>query len=526
MNASDVGGTMGAPDWMMEATTPFSSVLVANRGEIAVRVLRAVRECGLRGVAVYNDLDSDSMHLNFADEKIRLPGEDLASTYLSMDAILDAAMASGADAIHPGYGFLSERSEFADRVIESGLVWIGPSADAIRTMGDKIRAREAMVDALVPVIPGKSIEVSGDEDPLPQLAAAAAEVGYPLLLKASAGGGGKGMRMVEEPKRLRTEYDAASREATAAFGDGTVYVERLLRKARHIEIQVFADRHGTVIHLNERDCSLQRRHQKVIEEAPSPAVNPRLRSLMGEAAVQAARAVDYEGAGTVEFLLSDKGEFYFLEMNTRLQVEHPVTELITGLDLVHMQLSVAAGLPLPIKQSEVGISGHAMEARLYAEDPSSGFLPSIGPIARFDTPDGPGIRVDTGVRSGDEVTTAFDPMLAKVIVHAPDRASAIRRLDQALSQIILHGVRSNIGFCREMLVSETFSGPGVTTDHLDGMDPPSRPEEPIRGILSVIASAAERLGLHRAEFTSGSSIVDQHTGHPGDPFRTLSRNFP
>ncbi|MAE24653.1 MAG: hypothetical protein CMI64_03025, partial [Pedosphaera sp.] len=290
MNASDVGGTMGTPEWMTEATTPFSSVLVANRGEIAVRVLRAVRECGLRGIAVYNDLDSNSMHLNFADEKIKLPGEDLASTYLSMDAILDAARASGADAIHPGYGFLSERSEFADRVIESGLIWIGPSADAIRTMGDKIRAREAMVDASVPVIPGKSIEVSDDEDPLPQLAAAAAEVGYPLLLKASAGGGGKGMRMVEEPKRLRTEYDAASREATAAFGDGTVYVERLLRRARHIEIQVFADRHGNVIHLNERDCSLQRRHQKVIEEAPSPAVNPRLRSMMGEAAVQAARA--------------------------------------------------------------------------------------------------------------------------------------------------------------------------------------------------------------------------------------------
>ena len=264
----------------------------------------------------------------------------------------------------------------------------------------------------------------------------------------------------------------------------------------------------------------------MIEEAPSPAVNPGLRSLMGEAAVQAARAVDYEGAGTVEFLLSDKSEFYFLEMNTRLQVEHPVTELITGLDLVHMQLSVAAGLPLPMKQAEVGISGHAMEARLYAEDPSKGFLPSIGPIARFDTPDGPGIRVDMGVRTGDEVTTAFDPMLAKVIVHAPDRASAIRRLDQALSQIILHGVRSNIGFCREMLVSDSFSGPGVTTDHLDDMDPPSRPEEPIRGILSVIASAAERLGLHRAAVTSAPSIVDQHTGHPGDPFRTLSRNFP
>ena len=405
---------MEPASWMSDSPTPFHSVLVAYRGEIAVRILKAVRECGLKGIAVHNDLDSDAMHLEFADRVAHLEGDDLSSTYLSIEAIMHAARSTGAEAIHPGYGFLSEREEFARAVVESGLVWIGPPPEAIRVMGDKIRARESMINAQVPVIPGKSISISEGEDPLPQLAAAAADVGYPLLLKASAGGGGKGMRVVEEPKLLRSEYQAASREATAAFGDGTVYVESLLRGARHIEIQIFADSHGNIIHLNERDCSLQRRHQKLIEEAPSPAVNPELRRRMGAAAIEAARAVNYEGAGTVEFLLSQRNEFFFLEMNTRLQVEHPVTELITGLDLVHMQLMVAAGNRLKLSQSDVPITGHAMEARIYAEDPSTGFLPSIGPIARFDAPSGPGIRVDAGVREGDEVTTSFDPMLAKL----------------------------------------------------------------------------------------------------------------
>ena len=304
-----------------------------------------------------------------------------------------------------------------------------------------------------------------------------------------------------------------------------MYVESLLGGARHIEIQIFADSHGNVIHLNERDCSLQRRHQKVIEEAPSPAVDPELREKMGIAAIQAARAVNYEGAGTVEFLLSPQKEFYFLEMNTRLQVEHPVTELVTGLDLVHMQLMAAAGIELQLSQDEVSLSGHAMEARIYAEDPSTGFLPSIGPIARFDTPVGPGVRVDSGVRKGDEVTTSFDPMLAKIIVHAPDRDSAIQRLDQALSETILHGVKSNIEFCREILNTETFRGPGVTTDYLEGRPPNQIQNEISTGLIEIIATAAERFGLNKSK---GALLdnQDNHSGHEYDPFTTLTKRFP
>ena len=353
------------PDWMASAPLPFDTVLVANRGEIAVRILRAARESGLRGIAIYSDPDAGSLHVENADEAVHLPGTSLADTYLNGDAIIEAARSTGAQAIHPGFGFLSERAHFANAVKEAGLIWIGPPADAIDTMGDKISARRCMIESGVPVIPGEEISMGGDANHLGVLAAAAARVGYPLLLKASAGGGGKGMRAVHEPKMLRTEYEAAAREATAAFGDGTVYVERLLKDARHVEIQVLADSHGNCIHLNERDCSLQRRHQKVIEEAPSPAVTPEIREAMGKAAVQASKAVDYEGAGTVEFLLSDRGEFYFLEMNTRLQVEHPVTEMITGVDIVQKQFEVAAGLPLGLSQSDIGITGHAMDCLLY-----------------------------------------------------------------------------------------------------------------------------------------------------------------
>ena len=391
---------------------PFDAVLVANRGEIAVRVLTAAREAGLRGVAVFSDADAKALHVELADEAIHLPGQTLAETYLNTDAIIAAAQSSGAQAIHPGYGFLSERADFASAVKQAGLIWIGPPPEAISTMGDKISARLKMMESGVPVIPGEELSVPDGADHLGQLAACAARVGYPLLLKASAGGGGKGMRAVSEPKMLRTEYEAASREASAAFGDGTIYVERLLVGARHIEVQVLADSHGNCIHLNERDCSLQRRHQKVIEEAPSPVVNAELREAMGAAAVMAAKAVDYEGAGTVEFLLSDRGDFFFLEMNTRLQVEHPVTEMITGVDLVLKQFEVAAGMTLGLTQSDIGITGHSMEARIYAEDPSKGFLPAIGDLAMWRAPAGPGIRVDTGVREGDSVTVDFDPMLA------------------------------------------------------------------------------------------------------------------
>ena len=507
---------------------PFDAVLVANRGEIAVRVLTAAREEGLRGVAVFSDADAKALHVELADEAIHLPGQTLAETYLNTDAIIAAAQSSGAQAIHPGYGFLSERADFASAVKQAGLIWIGPPPEAISTMGDKISARLKMMESGVPVIPGEELSVPDGADHLGQLAACAARVGYPLLLKASAGGGGKGMRAVSEPKMLRTEYEAASREASAAFGDGTIYVERLLVGARHIEVQVLADSHGNCIHLNERDCSLQRRHQKVIEEAPSPVVNAELREAMGAAAVMAAKAVDYEGAGTVEFLLSDRGDFFFLEMNTRLQVEHPVTEMITGVDLVLKQFEVAAGMTLGLTQSDIGITGHSMEARIYAEDPSKGFLPAIGDLAMWRAPAGPGIRVDTGVREGDSVTVDFDPMLAKLVVHAPTRTAAARRLYNALSDLRALGVITNIGFLRQMTIHPDFVSGSITTDYLDSTDISEFAEpEHDPSTLVAIAAAASRFGLDRVGVAGGDgTLVDEHTGHAGDPFRTLSRSFP
>ena len=507
---------------------PFDAVLVANRGEIAVRVLTAAREAGLRGVAVFSDADAKALHVELADEAIHLPGQTLAETYLNTDAIIAAAQSSGAQAIHPGYGFLSERADFASAVKQAGLIWIGPPPEAISTMGDKISARLKMMESGVPVIPGEELSVPDGADHLGQLAACAARVGYPLLLKASAGGGGKGMRAVSEPKMLRTEYEAASREASAAFGDGTIYVERLLVGARHIEVQVLADSHGNCIHLNERDCSLQRRHQKVIEEAPSPVVNAELREAMGATAVMAAKAVDYEGAGTVEFLLSDRGDFFFLEMNTRLQVEHPVTEMITGVDLVLKQFEVAAGMTLGLTQSDIGITGHSMEARIYAEDPSKGFLPAIGDLAMWRAPAGPGIRVDTGVREGDSVTVDFDPMLAKLVVHAPTRTAAARRLYNALSDLRALGVITNIGFLRQMTIHPDFVSGSITTDYLDSTDISEFAEpEHDPSTLVAIAAAASRFGLDRVGVAGGDgTLVDEHTGHAGDPFRTLSRSFP
>lgn len=514
------------PRWMSESPRPFSKVLVANRGEIAVRVLQAAREAGLIGVAVYSENDSSSLHVELADESVLLEGDDLDSTYLNAEAIIEAARRCGADALHPGYGFLSERADFARQVEDAGILWIGPPADAIETMGDKISARSLMIQSGVPVIPGEQIPVEEGADHLGPLASAAAKVGYPLLIKASAGGGGKGMRSVSEPKNLRTEFEAAAREASAAFGDGTVYIEKLLSRARHVEIQVLCDSLGGAIHLNERDCSLQRRYQKVIEEAPSPALNSAVREAMGEAAVTAARSVNYVGAGTVEFLLSSNGQFYFLEMNTRIQVEHPVTEMTSGVDLVQKQFEVASGLPVGILQSEVTQNGHSIEARIYAEDPGSGFLPSTGRLVMWRPPSGPGTRVDSGVREGDEVTIDYDPMLAKLIVHAPSRNAAIRRLYTALSDFVVLGVRTNIEFLRNALSHDSFLSGGVDTDFLDSTDSSELSgDEPDGPFLTAIAASAQRLGLD-SEPSSAAESVDDHTGHVGDPFRTLRRTFP
>ncbi|MYW20752.1 acetyl-CoA carboxylase biotin carboxylase subunit [Streptomyces sp. SID2955] len=438
----------------------FDTVLVANRGEIAVRVIRTLRSLGVRSVAVFSDADADARHVREADTAVRIGPAPAAQSYLSVERLLDAAARAGAQAVHPGYGFLAENAGFARACEEAGLVFIGPPADAIALMGDKIRAKETVQAAGVPVVPGSS--GSGLSDA--QLAAAAREIGVPVLLKPSAGGGGKGMRLVRELSALEEEVAAARREAGASFGDDTLLVERWVDRPRHIEIQVLADGHGNVVHLGERECSLQRRHQKVVEEAPSVLLDEATRAAMGEAAVQAARSCGYRGAGTVEFIVpgGDPSSYYFMEMNTRLQVEHPVTELVTGLDLVEWQLRVAAGERLGFAQEDVRLTGHAVEARICAEDPARGFLPSGGTVLLLDEPQGEGVRTDSGLSEGTEVGSLYDPMLSKVIAYGPDRETALRRLRAALARTVTLGVQTNAGFLRRLLAH-----PAVVAGDLD-----------------------------------------------------------
>ncbi len=424
-------------------------VLVANRGEIARRVLRTLRAMGIASVAVYSDADADAPHTAEADEAVRLGPAPARESYLAMDRLLDAARVTGADAVHPGYGFLSENAAFAARCAEAGLTFIGPPVNAIRAMGSKIEAKRLMAAAGVPVIPG----AVGSDD---VLLAEAATVGFPALVKASAGGGGKGMRIVRSADGLRDALAAARREAESAFGDGAVLLERYVESPRHIEIQVFADTHGNVVHCFERECSIQRRYQKVIEEAPSVAIDADTRRRMGEAAVTAARTIGYVGAGTVEFVLDASGAFFFLEVNTRLQVEHPVTEMVTGLDLVRMQIEVARGEPLRVAQTDIALEGHAIEARLYAEDPSNDFLPATGRVALWEPAVLPGVRYDSGVEVGTEVGVHYDPMLAKVIAHAPTRDQAIDRLVAALRRLGVAGVTTNRHFLLAVLEHPGF----------------------------------------------------------------------
>ncbi|MES9519961.1 biotin carboxylase N-terminal domain-containing protein [Streptomyces capoamus] len=433
----------------------FDTVLVANRGEIAVRVIRTLRSLGVRSVAVFSDADADARHVREADTAVRIGPAPAAESYLSVERLLEAAARTGAQAVHPGYGFLAENAGFARACEEAGLVFIGPPADAIALMGDKIRAKETVKAAGVPVVPG------GRD---PELAAAARELGAPVLLKPSAGGGGKGMRLVRDLSVLEEEIAAARREARASFGDDTLLVERWVDRPRHIEIQVLADGHGNVVHLGERECSLQRRHQKIIEEAPSVLLDEETRAAMGAAAVQAARSCGYRGAGTVEFIVpgGDPSSYYFMEMNTRLQVEHPVTELVTGLDLVEWQLRVAAGERLGFAQQDLRLTGHAVEARICAEDPARGFLPSGGTVLLLDEPRGDGVRTDSGLSEGTEVGSLYDPMLSKVIAYGPDRATALRRLRAALAETVTLGVQTNAGFLRRLLAH-----PAVVAGELD-----------------------------------------------------------
>lgn len=465
----------------------FDAVLVANRGEIAVRIIRACRELGIRSVAVYSDADRLAPHVMEADEAYRIGPAPAPDSYLRIDTLLEVAQRTGAGAIHPGYGFLAERAAFADAVADAGLVFIGPRADTIREMGDKTEARKRMQAASVPIVPGVV-------HPIPDPASAreiADEIGYPILLKAVSGGGGKGMRAVDHAHEVERAFEAASREAQAAFGDGAIYLEKYLSRPRHIEIQVLGDAQGNLVHLGERECSIQRRHQKLVEEAPSPVLDSATRTAMGAAAVQAARAVDYIGAGTVEFLYQD-GEFFFLEMNTRIQVEHCVTELVTGVDIVQWQLRVAQGETLNFTQNDVTMVGHSIECRITSEDPDNGFLPSTGRIDRLRLPAGPGVRWDGGIAEGFEIGLHYDPLLGKLIVHAPTRDAAISRMRRALDALLIQGIKTSIPFHRRLMVDPNFRAGNLTIRFLED-HPELLLKTVTRGDLRTAAVAAALL---------------------------------
>jgi len=470
----------------------LTACLIANRGEIAVRVTRACRELGIRAVAVYSDADAGARHVRFADEAHLLGGAAPSESYLNIDRLLAVARACGCDCVHPGYGFLSENETFAEAVIAAGLTWIGAPPDAIRRMGVKTEARALMARAGVPLVPGYQFDEGSTSSAVERDAdfiAAAAQVGYPVMVKAAGGGGGKGIRIVTAADDLPDALASARREAANAFGDARVFLERYIERARHIEVQVFGDRHGSIVHLFERECSAQRRHQKVLEESPSPLVTPEMRARMGAAAVEAARTVGYVGAGTVEFIADTAGNFFFLEMNTRLQVEHPVTELVTGVDLVRLQFTVASGEPLPFAQADLRQRGHAIEVRLYAEDARAGFLPATGTVARFVAPTGLGVRVDSAIESGDSIGIHYDPMIAKIIVHDTTRADATRRLQGALAETVLLGTTTNLGFLRALVAHPAFAAATIDTGfierHLPDLLPPEFPPLPDAALIAA-----------------------------------------
>ncbi|MBE1294238.1 MAG: acetyl-CoA carboxylase biotin carboxylase subunit [Rhodobacteraceae bacterium] len=478
----------------------FDTLLIANRGEIACRIIRTARDLGLRTVAVYSDADAEALHVSMADEAHRVGHAPATDSYLNIDAILAAAKASSAEAIHPGYGFLSENADFARAVEDAGLIFVGPSAEAIEIMGDKAIAKAHMLNASVPCVPG----YQGDDQTDATLLSHARDIGVPLMVKAAAGGGGKGMRLVTDVDDLPEALALARTEASAAFGNETLILERAMQNARHIEVQVFADHAGNTIALGERDCSVQRRHQKVIEEAPAPGATPNLRKRMEKAAIAAAQSVGYVGAGTVEFLLDENGEdFYFLEMNTRLQVEHPVTEMVAGLDLVELQIAVAQGKPLPVSQEDVTLSGHAIEVRLYAEDPANGFLPSIGKIHKFETDNT--IRIDTGVRYGDEVSPHYDPMLAKLIAYGDTRDEALRALTRSLDNTAVLGVTTNVPFLRDLLDHAEVQNRAATTSFLDDTYPDGPPKTAITS--QTIALAAVLLLRSESDAAQAQSLL-------------------
>ncbi|MBI3077729.1 MAG: acetyl-CoA carboxylase biotin carboxylase subunit [Deltaproteobacteria bacterium] len=463
----------------------FGKVLVANRGEIAVRVIRACRELGVRTVAVYSEVDRHALHVRLADEAYVLGPAPARESYLHIPRLVAVARRTGAEAVHPGYGFLSENPAFVTACREAGLTFIGPSAETMAALGDKLRARRLVRGAGIPIVPGTT-------EPVPDLDAAeraAVEVGYPVMLKAAAGGGGKGMRLVRERRELRSAFALARSEALSAFGNDLLYLERALERPRHVEVQILGDQHGHVIHLGERECSIQRRHQKLIEEAPSVVLTPEQRRRIGEAAVAVARAAHYEGAGTVEFLLTPDGEYYFLEVNARLQVEHPVTEQVTGVDLVKAQLAVAAGAPLPLTQAEVVLQGAAIECRISAEDPDADFLPCPGRVERLRLPEGPGVRNDAGMDAGADVPMHYDPLMAKLITWGQDRAEALARMARALGEYEISGVRTTIPFHRRVLAHPAFRAGAFDTSFIEREMGAATPPDGGLGDVALMAAA-------------------------------------
>jgi acetyl-CoA/propionyl-CoA carboxylase biotin carboxyl carrier protein len=471
------------------AMPPFTKILVANRGEIAVRICRTLRELDIASVAIYSEADRGALHAACADEAYLVGPGTPAESYLNQERILDAAQRAGAEAIHPGYGFLAENADFARAVEAAGIVWIGPPAQAMELMGSKVAARQTMSAAGVPIIPGTTEPVESADE----VRRLGDEFGWPIAIKASAGGGGKGLKVVASADEVDRSYEAARREGQAYFSDDAVYVERYLEDPRHVEVQVLADQHGAVIHLGERDCTIQRRHQKLVEETPSPAVDDELRARIGAIAVDAARAVGYRSAGTIEGLLSSEGEYFFLEMNTRLQVEHTVTELVTGLDLVREQVLIAAGEPLSLSQDELRLTGHAIECRINAEDPSTGFLPTPGRITRYREPAGPGVRVDSGVTEGSEVVGLYDPLVAKLCVHGVDRDHARRRMLRALGEYEIEGITTLVGFHRALLEHQCFAAGETCRGVTESKELAERAEQLSHQATSLVAAADGRL---------------------------------
>jgi len=470
---------------------PFDKILIANRGEIAVRIVRACREMGIRPVAVFSEADRDALHVRRADEAYPIGPAEAAASYLSMDRIVEAARRSGARAVHPGYGFLSENAAFAERCEAEGIVFIGPPAAAIAAMGDKVRARALMEKAGVPLVPGSKGPVKSAQD----LRTQAQRIGYPVLLKASAGGGGRGMRVVRADRDAESAFAQATSEAGNAFGDPSVYMEKYVERGRHIEVQVLSDPHRPSVHMGERECSIQRRHQKLIEESPSPIVDDARRRALGETAVRAADAVGYRGAGTVEFLMDGNGDFYFMEMNTRLQVEHPVTEMVTGIDLVKAQILIAAGRDAGVTQEAVRLEGSAIECRVYAEDPERGFLPSPGRIERLRVPGGPGIRDDGGVYEGYRLPIFYDPLISKLVAWGKDREEAIARMSRALDEYVVEGVPTTIGFHRRVMRDERFRRGELHTEfiaEMDGATPPAAGASQLEDLALIAAALALR----------------------------------